>query len=276
MIVGALAITGALLVVGQGQNSFPPSMVKLDFEQKTVAEVIRAIDAAGPNRIAIDFTTAGRLGPRGPRGPERPEDTRLFRFHEDKPITFWSALDQICRAGQLMPELQTMPARRIALRPASHDRPFVSIDGSFRASISSVSYSRGIEFSPYFTVPPDRPNAPTSAAGSGERFAVNVIVLPEPRLNPQGFVALTVLEAVDDRGHSLVSADSARQGPENSPAHGQRGREIFMPVLLRYPDQSGKRIKRLKLVATLDVAPPGTPVSSTTEVHFEFTDVPMP
>lgn len=277
MTIACLTVTAALVTLGQTADPIPPSMVKLEFEEKTVAEVVQAIDAAGPNRIAIDLQPLGGFVGRSIRGPARPADPRRFRFREAKPVPFWSAVDQICRAGQLMPVPQSKPARRIALRPASADRAIASIDGPFRASIFNVSYSRGIEFSPYFVKPPgqeeQRPNGPAF----GERFAANVMVVPEPRLPLATLVELTVLEAVDDRGQSLILPDLARQPRENSPAQrDESAGDIFMPVLLRYPDEPGKLITRLKVIATFELRANGGANPTRTQARFEFVDVPMP
>ena len=149
MTMTCLTVTAALLVLGQAGDPMPPTMVKLDYEASTVADVVKAIDAAGPNRIAIDLAPMGRFAGRAVGPAERPADPRKFQFREAKSVSFWSAVDQICRAGQLMPELQSTPNRRIALRPASPDRAFVSIDGSFHASIKSVAYSRGRRVHPF-------------------------------------------------------------------------------------------------------------------------------
>lgn len=281
MAVATLALTTALLVQAPAvaASLSRPTPVVLDFKDRTLEQVVDAIDRAGPNRIVVapppkpeDFF-GGIPQPRAETPPPR------FDFHEPKPVPFWAAVDRLCRESKRRPVIARSPEPRVVLVRASGDRGFVCNDGAFRVMVAGLSYGRGAWFAPdLFEGPGEKHTTPPPAhRDKREYMQVELAIMPEPRLRVDRLVSLTVLEAVDDRGRSLIAADPQREPGGSFKETTLPARGAFdLPLALRYPEDPGTMITWLKGVVSLEVGEGARPGHTRAEVRFEFRDVPMP
>jgi hypothetical protein len=251
-----------------------PTRLSLDFRDRTLAEIVDGINARGPTMLAVGRTPGARL----PRDGAQP--TPRYTVVEPEPVTFWEAVDRVARATQSWPASGNTPAGKlgILLVPDSPDRGFAANDGAFRVVVTGTHYSSRFQFSPYFYN--QRGLEQPRADGSSRRPAlvVGLLIMAEPRLKIVRPVELTVREAVDDRGRSLIPVAPWRE-PLSKPAAQGFSNQEHVAVPLAFPDDPGERIKRLAGSVTLEVSTdrPGSrsPVA-TVEVGFQFADVPLP
>lgn len=257
-----------------------PTMVKLDGGPLVLADHVARLNQQGPNRLELAHD------------PQKPPDEVLmardqfkarhvprgYRFSEPGPITFWSAVDQLCTATQRRPVLQREPRSQVLLVPASPDRGFVVHDHAFRLAVVSVSYERSGQV-----------HAASSGSAPGEnasgqrlstdpnRFTVRLLITPEPRLKIVNVVGSAIQSAVDDHDRSLLIPDAGRAGPAGATtdvAYYDVG--TYLSLRLLYHDQPGKVIRRLIGDVTLKcVELDGTSPTEGT-ANFEFRDIPMP
>lgn len=248
-----------------------PTRIRLDFEDRTLAEIVNGINAQRPVMLAI------RPEPRGFPGQPVPPPGR-YSLRESAPVTFWEAIDRVGRATQTWPASGNMPNRElgILLDPASPNRGFVSNDGAFRVVVSGTYYHSNFQFAPYFYHQPGFEQPRPDGSSRRPVLSAQLTVMAEPRLRIVRPVELIVREAVNDRGRSLIPATPWRQALEPSPGQSDANQQ-YVPIPLTPLDDPGKRIKRLAGSISIDVADrkPGSPIA-TVEVRFDFADVPLP
>ena len=248
-----------------------PTRIRLDFEDRTLTEVVNGINAQRPVMLAI------RPERRGFPGQPVPPPGR-YTIREPAPVTFWEAIDRVGRATQTWPASGNMPNRDlgILLDPASPDRGFVSNDGAFRVVVSGTYYQSNFQFAPYFYNQPGFEQPKADGSSRQPVLSAQLMVMAEPRLRIVSPVELIVREAVDDRDRSLIPAAPWRQSLQAI-----AGTELPQPAVRPDPaqplDDPGKRIKRLAGSVSIDVADrkPGSPIA-TVEVRFDFADIPLP
>lgn len=247
-----------------------PTMIKLDFDDLTLDEVVRNLNA---QQSAITVALE----------PENPAmwKSRKLTLHEPEPLPFWKAIDRICQAGGVQhnpaaPMGIQGRANVFALYPGRSSLPPTSDSGPFRVLLASLHLHRDLSLVPgvqngfmmpgMVEVPPaPRPIAPAvqpaqAAAAVPSRnvsvqFYAQLQVLAEPRLILMQSHDLKIQEAVDERGQSLLATGSGRQAMFFSGFTGySAGGLIQMPVHLHLPDQPGKTLKKLRGVLPVTVS----------------------
>lgn len=247
-----------------------PTLIKLDFDETTLDEVVRNINA---QQSAITVTLE----------PENPAmwKSRKLTLHESEPLPFWKAMDKVCQAGEVQhnPAAPMGPQGRpnvFALYPGRSPLPPTSDSGPFRVLLGSLHVHRDLSLVPgmqngfampgIVDVPPmPRPAPPIPQPGQlaavptarnlTVQFYAQLQVLAEPRLTLMQSHDLKIQEAVDDRGQSLLAPGHGRQTMFFSGFSGfGAGGFIQLPVHLHLPDQPGKAIKKLRGVLPVTVS----------------------
>lgn len=246
----------AALLLAPGGEADPtrPTMVALDFRDLPVAEVVRAIGERSGQPIALQ-------GPGGrPVGFDRPGGLRLVgeaprvSLEWPEPVPFWEAVDRLCAAAQLeriaSPEGGPLTRHRppVALSPTSGPAAArgpepAAYAGPFR--IGRLTLHRE---SDRLFVPPAKP--PTAGPGP---FWVEFPVRSEPRVLAIRTGAATRLEAIDDRGRSLVDPSLAGRAGRSARGHEFFG-DVTVQVPLAGPDDPGRTLRTLRGVIPLEVA----------------------
>jgi hypothetical protein len=259
------------------QGLLRPTEIRLDFQDRALAEIVDGINAQTPGLIAL------RPEPRSPFPRQRPRPAnppRRFSLREPRPVSFWEAVDRVGRATETWPVSGngTDGRLRIHLVPASPDRGFVSHDGAFRVIVSGTSYTSAFQFAPYFFHQPGLEQPKRDGSSRRPIVSVHLTVTAEPRLTIHGPIELVVHEAVDDRGRSLLPAVPYRQSWTN-PSGGPKGwpNEEHIAVPLMTLEDPGKRIQRIQGSVSLLVSAreTGSP-QIVAKVTFDFADIPLP
>jgi hypothetical protein len=242
-----------------------PTLVQLDFRERPVTEVVRALG----ERSGIPVTLL-------------PENSPMWRNRKvslttPEPVTFWTALEQLCREARLQHNVAagaSMGGSRggsIQLMAGTGaSAPYNWESGPFRATLTGIHHHRDVALMPgaqgaTMVFPGGAPPAPRPVPGgavprgapgvqaanpvSSEQFFIDLQVVAEPRMvvSPNGLARVT--EAVDDRDQSILL--SASTSPIQRPMTGfmsfNAGSVLMqMRLDLKYPGQPGKVIKRLK------------------------------
>ncbi len=233
-----------------------PTEIRLDFQDRTLAEIVDGINAQAPGSVAMRPLRTGRFP--GP-GPTPVSPPGRFSLREPAPVSFWEAIDRVCRATKTRPASENAAngGLCISLVPASPDRGFAYNDGAFRVVVRGTSYTSAFQFAPYFFIFHEHGLEPPKHDGSSRRPVLSALltVMAEPRLKIDGPVELVVHEAVDERGRSLLDVVPWRQSWRN-PSESANGmsNEEFFSIPLKALDDPGKAIKRLKGNACIQVS----------------------
>jgi hypothetical protein len=257
-------IEGALLT--------QPTRLRLDLERAPLTDVVRSLSRQAGFKIVL-----------------YPDSLPKWRYtkvtlREPEPVPFWKAIDRLCDAAavQPYPQLHGIAGPReptFALTDGTSRAPTPNYDhGPFRVSLLGVHYQRDVTFSAPPAagaagfVPPNRePRSARQLRPSGgsrpapaparlnpvisEQFTAHLLVAAEPRLCISQTGALQLLEAVDDRGHSLIAQDGG--GPVANRFAGyfgvMSGPVIQLQVQFQRPENPGRTIKKLRGVIPVSV-----------------------
>jgi hypothetical protein len=247
-------IEGALLT--------QPSLVRLDFEDQPLVEVVKSLGEQTGMRLGLVPENAAQW------------QARRVTLHESTPVPFWKAMDRLCEVARLSYNLGMHGS------PRSREPIFQLIDGGprlvgptsdsgpFRVSLVGLHYQRDVTFSPEvagfprrnFVPPPPAPPgvdpAPGHAPVVSEQFYAQVQVTAEPRLSVSMNGPLKVLEAVDNRGQSLLPEPGEGVPTQRFSGYfGLNTAALQLQAALRRPGQPGQSIRKLRgslpvLVAT--------------------------
>jgi len=261
-----------------------PTRITLDFDNALLADVTKSFSLQTGFKMALY-----------PQNLPKWRNQRVT-LHESQPVDFWKAVDQLCDAaglqynssmhgygGEREPVLALTDGSVRALTP-------ISDHGPFRVSLLGVDYQRHVSYSPP-PPPPPRPAAlepPPRDTGATRRlhpvtnvqFAAQLVVAAEPRLTlsyQPG--ALQLIEAVDDRGNSLVPAGNSGPALRTAAYFGMmNGPVVQLPAPLHRPAVAGELIKKLRGIIPLTVSsrrpdPLIVPLSSAAGKTFENPDV---
>jgi hypothetical protein len=261
------------------KGALRPIEVRLDFQDRTLAEIVAGINAQGPKMLAIDDVAMhyAEISP-----------LRRFTVRAPGPLTFWEAVDRVAAATETRPVggRGSVGGPCIGLVPASRDRGFVCHDGAFRIAVTGTSYERTIQLAPL--IPSERPVPGAYRPRDKTYLAVHLAVRSEPRLTILFYQDLVIREATDERGRSLIPVVPWRLSLKDSWNHPPKeprlpdvgfvpdGGEISIPLELL--DEPARRIKGLKGSISVGVASGRTPEASLTpvELSFDFADIPLP
>jgi hypothetical protein len=198
-------------------------------------------------------------------------------LHESESVDFWKAIDQLCDLAGLKynasmhgyighgePVFALTDGATRTLTPNSDHGPF-------RISLVGVEYQRHVTYAPIGigaqVPPPPRPAAlgpadrevsapPRLNPVTNVQFAAQLQVAAEPRLALSQVRPLQLVEAIDDRGNSLIPV-----GDDETTHNRYAGYfgVLTSPVVqiqaqLRRPAAAGESIKKLRGFVTLTVA----------------------
>ncbi len=227
------------------------SMVRLDFADRPLDEVLREFGSPAPSRLAWH--------------PDTPEAYRRQRLtiREAGPLPFWTAIDRLCRAGELKYGAGSpngrmdlgLPVFRLFLAPGSETCPRAD-DGPLRLEAYYLAHSRQVN------LVPNRPDEKTPPAYAPplfgemrEEFRIDFHLLAEPRLLISRVGSPLITEAVDDRGQPLLPADRRDFWlPQSYPGSLGAAQGCVGCVLrLKHPERPGKVIKRLRMILPVEV-----------------------
>jgi hypothetical protein len=164
--------------------------------------------------------------------------------------------------------------------------------GPFRVSLISLHYQRDVAFNQAVAIIPRRNPLPVRPLLPGansplqdgpavnEQFYAQVQVSAEPRLSVSQHGPLKIVEAVDDRGQSLLPEPG--NGPVTQRFSGYSGlttgSALQLQAPLRRPEQPGQSIRKLRgslaiMVATRKPDPLVVPLQGTAGKSFQNGDV---
>jgi hypothetical protein len=257
---------GAILSEIVSRLMVEPTLVRLDFRDQTVSDVVRSLS----EQSLINLTLM-------------PEDHPLWRekrvsLEASDPVPLWEALERLCQSAEVqigtsgiqMMVVNGQPARTSAiyLQPASELPAPSAISGAFRASVMNVQHQKNRMFGQGqagMVVNPNgvilrrdqRPAEPAEAvtrsniAGfTTEVFSVGIQVSAEPRMSIVLNGPVQVLEAVDEQGRSLAIPEDPSAAPRHSAMGGYSpfgGPLLQFQVPLRLPATPGASVKTLRL-----------------------------
>ena len=231
-----------------------PTLVALDFRDRPLGEVIKAIGERGGVIFAVQ--------------PDANADAwkgRKITLQSEEPVPFLAAIDRLCAAAQVQsnPNNQNgMPGGRLPTLTLWQGPPqptFPASDsGPFRVSLMSLHHHRDVNLQA--VVRPagaGKAAAPAIQSNVGDQFYFQMQVVAEPRLflGQGGLLKLT--EAVDDKGQSLLppTAETSANRVVNYGGFNQFGpQNLHLTGQLRYPERPGKTIRILKGSIPLAVA----------------------
>ena len=195
----------------EGSLLTQPTMVRLDFSDAPLPEVVSALAQRTGMRIALFPENLPRW------------KTMRVNLREPEAMPFWKAIDRLCQATSLHGDLELhgLTARNeptLALGDRNV-RPLLptSDHGPFRVSLVGLDYQRHVGFAVVASRPPRNPAGPPvgEQADLGPprprpvtsvQCTLQLQVTAEPRLGLSQSGPLQIKEAVDDRGNSLVAA----------------------------------------------------------------------
>jgi hypothetical protein len=243
----------AILRRVEGMVLTQPTMVKLDFSDLPLPEVVAELGRRTGMKLALF--------------PENlPEwKTQRVTLQEPEALPFWTAIDRLCQAAALQSDLELhgiSPRNEPTLALSDRNiRPVLptSDHGPFRVSVVGLDYQRHVGFAivsprsprnraglsrggPADPVPP-RPRAVTSV-----QCTLQMQVIAEPRLGLSQAGPLQILEAVDDRGNSLIAAgqSSAAVVGEAGYLGGTCNPVLHLRTPLQRPENAGSTIRSLR------------------------------
>jgi hypothetical protein len=262
-----------------------PTRVQLDFRNALLPEIARSLSAQAGFRVELNPVSS-------PRWRDQRVDLR-----EPSPVAFWKAIDLLCDHAGLQynsnmrghvdngePIFTLSDGATRALTPNSDQGPF-------RVTLIGVDYQKHVTYAPA-SVKAHVPPPPEPVGQEPERreaivpprlnpvanvqFSAQIMVAAEPRLALSQASPVELLEALDDRGNSLLPVgedDSVRNrdagyfGMSTSPV-------IQLQAPLHRPSTAGEWIKKLRGVVSLTVSsrrphPLVIPLVSATGKTFE-------
>ncbi|GAC1337843.1 MAG: hypothetical protein NVSMB14_04910 [Isosphaeraceae bacterium] len=245
-----------------------PTMVRLDFDDQPIQEVVKALADRGglPLQLANEFHPMWK-------------GVKLT-LKDDRPVPFWEALDRLRKAGELGFNTNISiqngngPARTgVQLFKANVEGGYpqpICNSGPFRVSFGGADHNRSINFDnqnqapnqvwPQAAMMPRRviggrvveqgignPNAHRSLVT--DNFSFRLQVLAEPRLMVAQNGQLKLIEATDDAGNSLMPPGATNGNVVRHAAYyGYNPGNTILQLAgpLTYPEHPGKTIKTLR------------------------------
>lgn len=243
----------------EGSLLTQPTMVSLDFENRPLSEVVKAVS----EQTGIALVLVPDNAPQW--------TSRKVTVHESTPLPFWKGLDRLCEAARLQYNfgMNGMPQGRQAALPLfdGGGRPAIpTVDsGPFRVCVMSLHFQRDVTFpvgGPRFGQPilPQGVELPGSVGqrfnpARSENFFAQLQVIGEPRLSVSQSGPLKIIEAVDDKGQSLVATARMAVMQRTAGYFGlNAGSVVPVQATLTRPDQPGRTIRKLRAVLPIAVA----------------------
>ena len=252
----------ALINKIEGSLLTQPTMVSLDFENRPLSEVVKAVSEQTGIALVLIPDNAPQW------------NSRKVTVHESTPLPFWKGLDRLCEAARLQYNfgMYGMPQGRQSALPLfdGGGRPAIpTVDsGPFRVCVQSLHFQRDVTFqmgSPRFgqgVVQIPGVEQPGSVGqrfnpARSETFYAQLQIIGEPRLSVSQSGPLKVIEAVDDKGQSLVAATARTTGMQRTAGYFgavNAGSAVLVQATLIRPDQPGRTIRKLRATLPISVA----------------------
>jgi hypothetical protein len=237
-----------------------PTLIKLDFHDRPLSEVVDALNARHDLGLTFQFgPLPGKWAMRDASPAQLAKEaevrSRRVTLEAEGPLPFWQAIDRLCEAGHLQHDLH--PQERFGLTKGR----FLLFSGVGGTSISSDSgpfrvrilglHSR-LERDLVGATSPGGgvPQSPAPDRGGGD-LSLRMAVIPEPGLVVRQVGPTTFVEAVDDRDRRLLPPDgklaseyASMTGHQVPSLNGSSGFELR--ASLRIPDLAGRSIRRLR------------------------------
>jgi hypothetical protein len=240
-----------------------PTQIDLDLKDRPLFEALEAFNRQTECRSPL---VPGEREPSWSR--------RRVSLQTAGPVTFWDAVDRLCAAGHL--EFDHSGPAGARMNPSGLDPIMclffeeagsakgagLSFDtGPFRVNLANLRFSKMVRLAPgqrvprspfqrgeAFRIPPDP--APPSLA-----LTAVFELMGEPRLMISPTGELRLLEAVDDKGQSLLATSPDQRAAKDPPSFGSHPSNFhsFSVSLLR-PSDPGRTIKRLRGLIPVGVA----------------------
>ena len=242
----------------EGEMLVRATRVRLDFEDRSIRDVVAALSSQSGLKIALF--------------PENAPRWRLEKvtLREPRPLDFWQAVDRICDAAGLQynPNMHGYAAQRepvFALSDGVLRAVTPNSDhGPFRVSLLGLHYQRDVMYGS--TLPNPAARRPGGRADerkpavlnpvASAQFTAQLVVAAEPRLSLVQNGPPRSIEAVDDLGNSLVPPPGEPNGRERYAGFFgmSSGSTLQLQVNLHRPVLAGRSIKTLKGSIPLSVS----------------------
>lgn len=247
---------GALIDRIESDLMVRPTLVKLDFVDQPVADVVKAIS----ERSGISLGLVNDADPIW--------RSRRVTLQAEQPVTFWHMIDRLTKAARVQqtvvmaangngrsPMFQFLPGGEHVEFPTSYSGPF-------RVLLSGVHVHRDLNFGSRIVTniqegvgvrrqvaPVGLDPNPAQGPVAQVQFTLDLQIQSEPRMSISKSNGLKLTEAIDDLGQSLLYPNQA-EGPERYNSfyggYGSGLASTTLQVSLRAPDQIGRAIKRLR------------------------------
>ena len=241
------ARAAALLGRIEAASMVRPTLVRLDFRDRPIAEVVKTLS----DRTGVPMVLVPENNPQW--------RSRRITLEEPEPVSFWGLLDRLGASGfQASMAMTSGPGGRgpvVQLYPGFPAGGVPTSDsGPFRATIYGIHYHRDRTFGGPgmpglpFAQPARAPGG--AAQASSVQFTIDLQVTAEPRMAISQNGPVKLVEALDEKGNNLIpatSSETVRQAATylGGPAvPGLTSTQVQVP--LRYPDEPGRVIKRLR------------------------------
>jgi hypothetical protein len=230
----------ALLPADPPTDPTRPAPVTLDFRDRPVPEVVAAIAAQSGNPVVLQFWNEAEPNP------------RRVTLTSAEPVPFWEAIDRLCADLKIQrtlnePNAFGSRAANVSLYGPGVDPGPALYAGPFRLGRFSLhSDARK------FFVPPVRGLADARESDYRAEFEV----LPEPRVLALRTGPLVKLEALDDRGRSLLPPAGTDPDRVSGPVggYGLGAFQSLVRVHLNAPPSDARRLKVLRGAMPVEVA----------------------
>ena len=204
-----------------------PTMVRLDFHDRPLSEVVEGIGRQAGVSLASSDEPLKHRKPQDQGRSSWPD--RRITLEAADPLPFWEAIDRLCRAGGLRrlypqhPYGLEEPFDRLTLAPGEASPPR-SDTGPFRVELLRICRERDLDLTPGLsqsgrgfrdTGPPARLAGPGYGPEVKElrvsNFFAELLISTEPRLRIIGEASLERLHASDEQGRSVLREPTAQE-----------------------------------------------------------------
>jgi hypothetical protein len=242
-----------------------PTRLQLNFQNTPLPDVARSLSLQTGFRIELY-----------PSNLPKWRQQRVS-LHDSGPVDFWKAIDQLCDLAGLQynASMHGYVGHSEPIFPLTDGTSRVltpnSDHGPFRISLTSLDYQKSVTYAPSGVrarvPPPPRPAVLEPARGeelppsrlnavTNVQFSAQLSVAAEPRLALSQVRPLELVEAIDDRGNSLIPVG------DNESAHNRyagyfgvsTAPVVHLQAPLHRPEAAGERVKKLRGFVTLTVA----------------------
>ncbi len=230
-----------------------PTLVALDFRQQPISEVVSMI----AKRSGMDVSLVADA-----------MSTRRISLEATEPVPFWKAIDRLCATAQLRSNvtMQMGPDGRGAVvqlfaSGTPTDQDMIYDSGPFRVTLWEIHHNRTMHFGSRGAVgqvfhiggaggAAIQPQAEADRHDPrlDEQFYLVLQVVAEPRMSLSQTGPLTLTEAIDERGNSLLMPDEPGGISRNAGYFGFNPSSVMIQMQshLSYPEDAGKVLKRLR------------------------------